>query len=423
MPDDSVRLPGSTETMTLARYIADHVDHLADEWAHFARRHVPAAATLDHEDLRNGTAWVLNAIAEDMRTPRSPAQRTAQAEGRCPDHAPRIIESARRHAAQRFRAGFTLEQLMAEYRAVRQNVMRGWTASAGVTARHDTYELVRFNEALDQSLTEALGWFNEHLSRARDIFTGGLAHDLRDPLNTALSVLELQRAQGLDDPALLKSNETTRRSLRHMAQIIDYLLDFARTRVGAHLSVTREAVDMREICRETLHALRLSHPGRALDLACSRELRGSWDPARMRQLITNLVKNALDYGNDGHPVTVTAAIIDGLLELTVHNEGEPIPATLHTAIFDPLVRAGMTTPGSDGGARKLGLGLFLAKGIAEAHGGTIDVMSSAGSGTTFTVRLPVAAGDTTDPRADLASPAAPDDPVRRRDDDPGMTAR
>lgn len=120
----------------------------------------------------------------------------------------------------------------------------------------------------------------------------------------------------------------------------------------------------------------------------SGDLAGTWDAHRLRQLIANLLGNALQHGPPDGPVELAAdgSAADAVV-LTVHNAGEPIPADVLPTIFDPLVRGPVTiqqrrTPGS------IGLGLYIVREIATAHGGTADITSTATAGTTATVRLP-----------------------------------
>jgi signal transduction histidine kinase len=117
------------------------------------------------------------------------------------------------------------------------------------------------------------------------------------------------------------------------------------------------------------------------------DLNGNWDAARISQLLSNLLQNAIQHGAKDRPVTLSANGEEGHATLRVHNEGKAIPESTLARIFEPLVWTEESTeePSSSSG---LGLGLYIASAIAEAHGGTISVDSSEKAGTTFTVRLP-----------------------------------
>jgi signal transduction histidine kinase len=140
--------------------------------------------------------------------------------------------------------------------------------------------------------------------------------------------------------------------------------------------------------------MRAAYPGRIL--RCHTPLRddlaGEWDRARLRQVVSNLLGNAIQHGADDGPVELSVTADGDEVVLSVHNGGEPIPAELLPTIFDPLVRAQVSAgaaalqkqrrPGS------IGLGLYIARAVVNAHGGSIDVTSSRQGGTVFTARLP-----------------------------------
>jgi signal transduction histidine kinase len=118
------------------------------------------------------------------------------------------------------------------------------------------------------------------------------------------------------------------------------------------------------------------------------ELTGEWDEDRLDQVISNLVSNAVQHGGVGSPVIITPKSIGDGVEVSVHNEGIPIPRDMIPKLFDAFYRD--NSRDADTRSASLGLGLYIAKEIIVAHGGTIEVRSSADEGTTFTVRLPSA---------------------------------
>jgi len=169
--------------------------------------------------------------------------------------------------------------------------------------------------------------------------------------------------------------------------MIEDLLDVSRTRLGGSLPLEPASVDLTAVCNQTLRELRALHPGSSLLTTLGGDLRGVWDAARLEQLLTNLVRNAIQHGDATRPVTISARGEDERIILKVHNEGDPIPAATLARIFEPLVR-GVGPKGAGKPGRNMGLGLYIACTIAEAHGGSIEVESSRKSGTCFTVSLP-----------------------------------
>ncbi len=231
---------------------------------------------------------------------------------------------------------------------------------------------------VQEALAEALAF--------RERMLGILGHDLRNPLSAVFagSSLLLRRAD-LPEDAREQVARMDRASKR-MLEMIETLLDFCRSRFKGTLPIAPVTVDLHEVARAVTEELRAGNPGREVELTTRGDGRGCCDPARMAQVLSNLVGNALVHGARDEPVRVSVAGEEDELSLAVSNDGTPIPAELLPVLFEPF-RQG---PGSRDAsrARGLGLGLYIAKQIVTAHGGEIDVRSSADGGTTFTVRVP-----------------------------------
>ena len=139
-----------------------------------------------------------------------------------------------------------------------------------------------------------------------------------------------------------------------------------------------------------------AHPGIAIELEMKGDTAGVWDSQRLQQLLSNLLENAISYGDRSRPISVVADGTRGDLVLQVHNHGAPIPPEKLHRIFDPLERAGADAAGS-GQPGSLGLGLFIVREIAHAHGGSVSVRSDAEQGTTLETRLPRSCTSTLNP--------------------------
>ncbi len=177
-----------------------------------------------------------------------------------------------------------------------------------------------------------------------------------------------------------------------IADLVTDLMDFTGATMGVSLPVAAARADLHVLCEEVAREVRAAHPGRSVRLRVCGDLAGTWDAHRLRQLITNLLVNALQHGSPAGAVDLAAdgSAADAVV-LAVHNEGDPIPADALPTIFDPLVRGPASvqqrrTPGS------IGLGLYIVRDTAAAHGGTAELTSAAATGTTATVRLPRHAG-------------------------------
>jgi signal transduction histidine kinase/CheY-like chemotaxis protein len=210
---------------------------------------------------------------------------------------------------------------------------------------------------------------------------GMVSHDLRNPLGAVLlGSSALSRRSQLDDRSLFAVTRIHSAAER-ADRMMDDLLDFTRARFGG-IHVEREPVDLDQLTQKLLAELRAAHPGRDLTVEAEGDTSGNWDPLRIAQLERNLLVNALDYSPAGTGVRVHLHGGAHEVALAVHNDGPPIPARRWESIFQPVQRAAAAA------GRSVGLGLYIAQSIVHAHGGTISVMSQAGAGTTFEVRLP-----------------------------------
>jgi signal transduction histidine kinase len=218
----------------------------------------------------------------------------------------------------------------------------------------------------------------------RELFIGVLAHDLSNPLGAILSAADLMLRRGSLPEVEYKATARIASSASRAVRMIDQLLDFTRSRLGGGLPVRPVTTDLAKICRSTIDDFQSQHPDRVFALEVSGECIGSWDPDRLAQLVGNLVANAIQHGEPGAPARVQLRDDGEEVLLQVANQGEPIPAELLPTIFEAFRRRTGENP-----SRGLGLGLFIARQIVDAHGGSIRVDSVAPARTTtVTVRLP-----------------------------------
>jgi PAS domain S-box-containing protein len=222
------------------------------------------------------------------------------------------------------------------------------------------------------------------VEEARDLFIGILGHDLRNPLTSIVGGLDLLRE--LPEPYARTIARLVRSSGRIQVIVRD-LLDFARGRLGGGIPIVPRACDMAVIASDVIEESKQAHPKRTFRFEGTGDLTGDWDPARIEQVISNLVGNAVVHGLD--PVVVTSRPEGDHVITSVHNRGTPIPDALLPTLFEPFTRAAyMTEEGQAASGVGLGLGLYISNEIVHAHGGTFSVSSSAHEGTTFTFALP-----------------------------------
>jgi signal transduction histidine kinase len=229
----------------------------------------------------------------------------------------------------------------------------------------------------------------EHLraeAECRERFIGILGHDLRSPLNAiSLSAKALARYG-----PLMPTQEGLRlrilASAERMSKMISDLLDLTRARHSGGFQLSLAPTNLSAVCQRVLEELEAAYPDRRLAYEEAQPLEGVWDAARLEQVVSNLVANALEHGGTEVPVRVRSCQRGELLALEVHNPGAPIPAERLATLFEPF----HSTPGSEVRTRRsgLGLGLYIVREIIQAHGGQVTVRSSEAEGTTFTVLLP-----------------------------------
>ncbi len=216
---------------------------------------------------------------------------------------------------------------------------------------------------------------------------GIVSHDLRNPLSTihTSAAVLVRRADELDERTV-KAVARIHSAAERAAELIRDLLDFTRARTAGGIPVAPQPLDLHELVRSVADEVHASYPDRAITFEPRGDGEGSWDPARLRQIVENLVSNAFKYGAADAPVAVRTRGGDRWIRLEVHNRGPPIEPALLPHVFEPL-RQGRRT-GGVGAVRGVGLGLYIVDHIARAHGGGVEVHSTAAEGTTFIVRLP-----------------------------------
>jgi signal transduction histidine kinase len=222
-----------------------------------------------------------------------------------------------------------------------------------------------------------------HRAELREQFIAVLGHDLRNPLTAIDAGAELLLKMPLTDKGMGIVG-LIRNSAARMTGLIDNVLDFARARLGGGISVNR-AVDpgLATMLEQVIAELRTAQPDRVIEteIALSRPV--ACDSARIAQLFSNLLANALTHGDPDGPIRVHAGTDETVFELSVSNPGEPIPHDTVDRLFRPFERAS-ARPGQQG----LGLGLYIASEIARAHEGSMEVVSCPEE-TRFTFRMPV----------------------------------
>jgi signal transduction histidine kinase len=376
--------------MRLADFISDHTESILTEWEAFARQLKPGAA-MTTLALRDDAADILRATTHDMRAVQSSRQQTTKSMGHAPadDDSDRLDSASSRHGLARVDSSFDLVELVSEYRALRASVLRLWRDSNPQPHAQDLDDVTRFNESIDQSLAVTVRSYTKRVDRSRHMFLAMLGHDLRNPLAAIRMAAQvvLRRSAGADADSA-RSLHMIGDNAQAISRLVTDLIDFAATGLGRGVPLTRSTVDLQPICDDVVNAFRSLHPNRDIRFIRAGDLVGQWDAARLRQVVSNLMGNAVQHGVLDGPVELSVVPSGAGVSISVHNEGDPIPRERLPTLFDPLVRYASPESLTQRASGSIGLGLYIVRAIASAHGGTVEVVSLPGLGTTFTVHLP-----------------------------------
>ena len=375
--------------MRLSEFIVANREKILVEWEAFARTCTPAAGTMNIAALRDHASEMLTAIAADLETSQSGAAQSEKSKGHTDAEPQDPVTAAEEHGGGRARSGFTIAQMVAEYRALRASVIRLWTSELDTLTPENIDNMTRFNEAIDQSLAESVAEYTDSLDRSKELFLAILGHDLRTPLGAILASAQFMLdSAGLKDPHLTLTSRIAS-SAERMVHMVGDLLDFTRSTLGGSIPIVRAPMSVDTLVREVVAELSAVHPDATVEVDVQGEPEAELDAARMSQALGNLISNALVHGDEDTLVTVEVGGDDHEVVLAVHNRGTPIAGETLDGIFNPMKQReiGQSRRASDPWG-SLGLGLYIAERIVTAHEGSIDVDSSEEQGTTFTVRLP-----------------------------------
>lgn len=247
-------------------------------------------------------------------------------------------------------------------------------------------ELTRFGESMDQALTESVALYSSK-DDARNLLLGVLGHDLRTPLGAVYLTTEFLLRESPPDTPQSQGLAGILRSAGRMMGMVDDLLDFTQTALGVSLPISPSPIDLGELATHIVEEVGTVHRNRQVTLSREGDLSGHWDPERIGQMLSNLIGNAAQHGLPGSPISVEVGEDDDGAVLRVRNQGQPLPEQALQTLFSPLRQGTGRRAGDHTGSSGLGLGLHIAREIALAHGGPIQVDCADGT-VTVSVRLP-----------------------------------
>jgi K+-sensing histidine kinase KdpD len=235
-------------------------------------------------------------------------------------------------------------------------------------------------------MTESLSRFTKKLNYAGSLLAETLVHDFRGPLadvrNSANELL-MKGALDVENVKLVSQIES---STARITPLVSDLIDAVGIRLGKGVPIVPAQMDIGTAVQETAEKVQVAHPDRKILIEMSGDLKGEWDRARVGQVLSNLIGNAVQHGQKTSAIDIAANGADQEVILSVHNVGA-IPSYSVGTIFDPLPR-GEDERQIHSETARLDLGLFITKAIVTSHGGDVTVTSSEEKGTTVTAHFP-----------------------------------
>ncbi|NJY63029.1 sensor histidine kinase [Salinimicrobium sp. CDJ15-81-2] len=286
------------------------------------------------------------------------------------------MEHGRHRAATK---GYTLQQILREY-IIFDKVISRYLSGANVQSP-EAAAVIKYS--IENAMLYSGIAFNESIQEVRQKFIALVAHDMRNPISAALFAMKMMKyEEGEERFELVRSMAVN--SLNRSVELIEDLLDSITLEAGEGMTFNFSRQNIVE-CLTAVHHEAIESYSNKIIFACQKgEIEGIFDGTMVRRVIENFVSNAIKYGKENTPVTLFCIDREEMVELSVHNFGNPIPAERQKRIFNFLNTSNGSSPR---GLKSRGIGLSLVKAVAEAHGGALNLHSSESEGTTFTITL------------------------------------
>jgi signal transduction histidine kinase len=209
-------------------------------------------------------------------------------------------------------------------------------------------------------------------AEARERLIGILGHDLRTPLTAAMMGAEAIATDASIGEDARQMAISVHASARRAARMVTDLLDFARARLAGGIPIQRSHVDLERVLTKVVQEVRASRPANEITVITRGDAKGFWDGDRSAQLISNLINNAMEHGEQGEPIVAQLSGDQSGVTLEVTNRAQPISPDEISRMFSPYQSG---TPRDDG---HLGLGLYIVQQIIHAHGGSVEALGQQG---------------------------------------------
>lgn len=361
---------GPENPSPISQRLLDLKEEVFSEWETRVLESVKEAATVSHPILINTLPALYLNLAEAL-TPDYP--RTAAGVA-----TPSV---ATEHGGERARlTNYEAQSVIAEYQLLRATIIDVLRENQVPISEK---EMLIITASIDAAIRESATAFTLAHSAFREQMMATVVHDIRNPLASASYAVQVIRR--LKDPDLIQRQaDKILENLNRIEAMLKDILDKTLFEHGARLTLEPSHFDVLELAREVCRDSSSTLGERVVVVGGS--CQGWWDRDYLRRALENMIGNALKYGHSDSQIRIVVADYHGRLQLSVHNEGDPIPADQMEAIFQVFRRAKAAKQGDGKG---WGIGLPFVRNVTECHGGSLDVDSSLERGTTFTMDIPV----------------------------------
>lgn len=289
------------------------------------------------------------------------------------------IRLGKKHGQERAESiNYTMDQMILEYHILRQVIFDVLEEDVAIEAIPREVIICSIEQAVNDAATQ----FSETLKDLQDQLYHTLAHDIRNPMSVAKVSAQLILRKPENTKSSIDSAERICRSMDRIDKMISDLLDASRMRAGESPPMELKECDLDWVIRDVEYELNIAHEG-SFFVISEGPCIGVWNADGLRRLLENLYTNAIKYGENSTPITISLTQDDKFAMLKVHNKGNPIPDDIKQTLFDKFKRAR-----SSENKVGWGLGLAVVKAMVDIHSGSIKVDSDPFQGTTFTITLP-----------------------------------
>ncbi len=346
---------------------------IMDRWHERAKKDIAAALHQDRLTLDNALGIYVDqiVIALSLEVPKTENQIRIDRE--------QLAQFARGHGEAR--AGlksYTIESMIYEFHILRQTICDVLEEEEPLDAR--SREII--TSIIEQGVNDAVSRYNQILRGIKERLTATLVHDLRNPIAAAQMAAQMTLRQSARQDLCESNAKRIVHSLDRVSLMIEDVLDASRLVAGEALSLKIDDCNLEDLVRHLVENYNQASL-KQVQLIVDGAVVGKWDARALERIVENLLTNAIKYGDPQEAVTITLKEMGEHVVLAVHNRGPSITAADQELLFQKFSRTKSAESKSG-----WGLGLIIVKGLAEAHGGRVEVRSTPEEGTTFLVTLP-----------------------------------